>query len=521
MHYFIYSRKSVYTGKGESIENQVTLCRAYILASFPGASEEDIQVFEDEGCSGKNLDRPQLRAMMARLDRDRPACVVCYRLDRISRSVGDFAGLIETLRRKGVAFVCIREKFDTSTPMGKAMMYIASVFAQLERETIAERVRDNMRLLAGTGRWLGGQTPLGYTARRVEEVIVDGRVKRSCRLASCPEELEDVRRIFDIFLALGTLRGTAQRLERLGVRSRGGRALSPQAVRDILQNPVYCAADEAAWSYFTRLGAQVCFSARECAPERGLLGYNKRDYTGEGAARNPVEKWIIAVGKHPALLPGARWTAVQAILGMHPARPAAPHNRYALLSGLVRCGACGGPMLPKARSGRGEGQFDYICAAKLRGGRAACGGPNLPGPQADALAEGLVRALRPWGPGLGERLEHLCPARAPCPARSREGRRLLELLEQAKAGPDLLRRVEEQLAAPETEGEGPEHARDGAPPALAGWEDLWAGMTLEERRALLRLAVGECTWDGQALHFYSPFAPPEDVALSVEAHSRL
>ena len=132
-----------------------------------------------------------------------------------------------------------------------------------------------------------------------------------------------------------------------------------------------------------------------------------------------------------------------------------------------------------------------------------------------------ISQSRSGGPGLGERLEHLCPARAPCPARSREGRRLLELLEQAKAGPDLLRRVEEQLAAPETEGEGPEHARDGAPPALTGWEDLWAGMTLEERRALLRLAVGECTWDGQALHFYSPFAPPEDVALSVEAHSRL
>lgn len=89
---------------------------------------------------------------------------MCYRLDRVSRSVGDFADLIRRLEGWGVAFLCIREKFDTSTPMGKAMMYIASVFAQLERETIAQRVRDNMCLLARTGRWLGGTTPTGFRA---------------------------------------------------------------------------------------------------------------------------------------------------------------------------------------------------------------------------------------------------------------------------------------------------------------------------------------------------------------------
>ncbi len=88
--------------------------------------------------------------------------IVVYRLDRISRNVGDFAGLIERLSAMNTAFVCIKEQFDTSTPMGRAMMNIAAVFAQLERETIAERVRDNLVLLARTGRWLGGVTPLGF-----------------------------------------------------------------------------------------------------------------------------------------------------------------------------------------------------------------------------------------------------------------------------------------------------------------------------------------------------------------------
>ena len=89
----------------------------------------------------------------------KPDYIVCYRLDRISRSVGDFASLIDELNKLGVAFVCVSEEFDTSRPMGKAMMYIASVFAELERETIAERVRDNMLLLARTGRLARRHSP--------------------------------------------------------------------------------------------------------------------------------------------------------------------------------------------------------------------------------------------------------------------------------------------------------------------------------------------------------------------------
>ena len=89
-------------------------------------------------------------------------CIVCYRLDRISRNVGDFSALIDELNRLDITFNSISEKFDTTSHMGRAMMYIASVFAQLERETIAERIHDNMLELAKDGRWLGGNPPTGY-----------------------------------------------------------------------------------------------------------------------------------------------------------------------------------------------------------------------------------------------------------------------------------------------------------------------------------------------------------------------
>ena len=149
----IYSRKSKFTGKGESIENQIQLCMDY--GKNIGITE--FLVYEDEGFSGGSTDRPKFKDMLSDARNKKFDCLICYRLDRISRNVSDFSALIEELNKLGVSFISIKEQFDTSTPMGCAMMYISSVFAQLERETIAERVKDNMYELARTGRWLGRQ----------------------------------------------------------------------------------------------------------------------------------------------------------------------------------------------------------------------------------------------------------------------------------------------------------------------------------------------------------------------------
>ena len=140
----IYSRKSRFTGKGESIGNQVELCKAYICGHYGEAALDYTVIYEDEGFSGGDLNRPDFKRMMDDAKKHRIHAIVVYRLDRISRNISDFAGLIEELARLDIAFVSIKEQFDTGTPMGRAMMYIASVFSQLERETIAERIRDNM-----------------------------------------------------------------------------------------------------------------------------------------------------------------------------------------------------------------------------------------------------------------------------------------------------------------------------------------------------------------------------------------
>ena len=124
--YVIYSRKSKFTGKGESIENQIELCRQYIAMHFGEDEAEHALVYEDEGFSGGNLERPQFKKMMKDSQKIEFAAIVVYRLDRISRNIGDFAKLIEDLGDRHIDFISIREQFDTSSPMGRAMMYISS-----------------------------------------------------------------------------------------------------------------------------------------------------------------------------------------------------------------------------------------------------------------------------------------------------------------------------------------------------------------------------------------------------------
>ncbi|MCC8045555.1 MAG: recombinase family protein [Clostridiales bacterium] len=200
MRIFIYSRKSKWTGRGESVENQLVMCREYVEKYIEGADKAEIVEFEDEGYSGKDTKRPQFQKMMVRIDKGECDYLVCYKLDRLGRNIADIANLVEKLDKKNIFFISIKERFDTTTPIGKAMLYFAGVLAQMEREQIAERVRDNMIMLARKGRWLGGNTPLGFRAKSEAKVTISGKSKTSFRLVPDKEELKTVRFIFSEYL---------------------------------------------------------------------------------------------------------------------------------------------------------------------------------------------------------------------------------------------------------------------------------------------------------------------------------
>ena len=263
------------------------------------------------------------------------------------------------------------------------MMYIASVFSQLERETIAERVRDNMLLLAKSGRWLGGTPPTGYTSKKICEVLLDGKVKTACTLQEIPEELDVIHSIYHHFLQTHQTAEVASWLQNRGQLTRSGKKFSPASVRQILQNPVYCIADADAFSYFTERNADLCFSPDSCSGQ-GLLAYNKRNYRQKGAPRQTEKHWIIAAGRHRGIICGRDWVTTQHLLSDRHRAPRNPDAPKGLLCSMLYCRRCGSPMVSKRRSKNTEHPtYDYICSKKLRHGTALCSCQNLNGPQTD------------------------------------------------------------------------------------------------------------------------------------------
>lgn len=537
MQFFIYSRKSVYTGKGESIENQIEMCKQYIHSKFSDVADTDITVYEDEGFSAKNTDRPQFQQMLRDIKLKKPDFVVCYRLDRISRNVSDFSSLIEDLNDRSISFVCIKEEFDTSKPMGKAMMYIASVFAQLERETIAERVRDNMLMLARTGRWLGGTTPTGYISEKQQEIIIDGKVKTSCKLKDNPDELRAVDTIFEKFLELRSVSGVSKYLIKQGIKSRSGKYYSLPGIKEILQNPVYCMADKDALDYFTAQNSDVCFEEKDCSEKYGLLAYNKRDYKKKHAPRQSMDKWIIAIGKHKGRVSGKKWVAVQNIIEDNiptGKKPAKMHNDYSLLSGLIYCEKCGSRLFAKSRSGKGAtpGLFDYVCSSKLRGGTELCDCQNIGGQQADDMVCDYLMKYTDESSSiykLLEKLKHdLQGQKQENPLESIEARmskcndemdNLVRTLSQRDLSPAFIQRVnirigelDKELSSLAQERErlqsNAERLADKSiqvellAAALSSLKSNFANLSIHEKRTLIRLLVKKIVWDGRDIHIF-------------------
>ena len=535
--YVIYSRKSKFTGKGESIENQIELCRQYIAMHFGGEAAENVLVYEDEGFSGGNLERPQFKKMMKDSQKIAFAAIVVYRLDRISRNIGDFAKLIEDLGDRHIDFISIREQFDTSSPMGRAMMYIASVFSQLERETIAERIRDNMHELSKTGRWLGGTTPTGYASESLSSVTVDGKVKKACKLKPIPEEIQLVKTIFEVFMATGSLSKTDQYLLEHHCVTKRGKQFTRFAIRGILTNPVYMIADETAYQYLKENNVDLFAERAEFDGEHGVMAYNRTlQRPGKANQIRPMEEWIVAVGKHPGIIAGSDWVRVQAMLDVNKSKSyRRPRNNVALLSGLLRCGECGDYMRPKLtnrRAADGELIYTYMCSTKERSHGTVCSMKNCNGNTLDAKIIEEIRKLS----ADKETLTRLLAQTKKVISGSKEGydaelallrekhaeteERIKRLVESLSVASDTSAKyVMEQIDALHQESET-QQLRLAELEALTeqsrmlhqefafhqemieSFASAVDSATLEEKRRLLRTIVKKVVWDGKNAYVY-------------------
>lgn len=389
----IYSRKSRFTGKGESIANQIEECKKYCLYLLH-KPEENIEfvIYEDEGYSGKDLERPAMKKLLGELAQY--DFLVCYRLDRVSRSVSDFSNFIKKLEQAGVEFISVSESFDTTKPMGRAMMNITSAFAELERDTITERIVDNMTALAKTGRWLGGMTPLGFKSEKIN-FERQGKSRSYFKLTEKPEELDTVKRIYNKYLELGSLTKLSEFLMNHDIRSRNGVNFSNYGLKFILMNPVYCTADSAAYEFLIENEYSVYTDKEAFTGEYGLIGYNKtNEHHRNGTKRfNEKSNWIIAVGEHIPVIGSNLWIQVQERLksqSKYAFRRA--RTNHALLSGLVYC-SCGSLMRPKStgtQTEKGERRFSYLCETKSKSRGGLCEQKNV---QGNLLDEAVVSCL--------------------------------------------------------------------------------------------------------------------------------
>ena len=536
--FVIYSRKSKFTGKGESIENQIELCRQYIAAHFGADEAENALVYEDEGFSGGTLERPQFQKMMADSHQEQFAAIVVYRLDRISRNIGDFAKLIEDLGNRKIDFISIREQFDTSSPMGRAMMYIASVFSQLERETIAERIRDNMHELSKTGRWLGGTTPTGYESESISNVTVDGKKRRACMLKMIPEEIGLVKLIFDKFLETGSLTKTDQFLLAGQYRTKRGKTFTRFAIKGILSNPVYMIADEDAYRYLVENEADLFAEKELFDGKHGVMAYNRTlQKPGKAHQERPMNEWIVSVGKHQGVIPGAQWVQTQKILERNKSKSyRKPRSNMALLSGLLYCGKCGDYMRPKLsnrQNAAGEPVYTYLCTSKERSRSQICNMKNASGnildakvmdivkdlgKNSEAMARQIAQAKKKIGGRLAGYDAEAARVRGQLANNENQIKALVLSLGKA-AGAHAEKYILEQIDELHEKGKSLQNRLEELD-AMTRQHDL-AGMefdtlrqmlstmgesmeeyTVEEKRAAIRTLIRKIVWDGENAHIY-------------------
>lgn len=235
----IYTRKSSEEGLEQdfnSLDAQREACEAYIASQKHEGWELLPDHYDDGGISGGHLDRPALQKLMQAVDEKRVDQIVVYKIDRSTRSLADFAKLVDRLDAAETSFVSVTQSSNTATSMGRLTLNMLLSFAQFEREVTAERIRDKIAASKRKGMWMGGNVPLGYQA--------DGRTLKIDEI-----EAEAIRTLYDLYLKLGTLRDVIERAEELELRSRrreraggrisGGTHFERGHLQHLLSNPVY------------------------------------------------------------------------------------------------------------------------------------------------------------------------------------------------------------------------------------------------------------------------------------------
>lgn len=381
----IYSRKSKITEKGDSIHNQVNICKKYINTHYQNSK---IIIYEDEGFSGGTTERPQFKKLLKDINDKQLDILVCYRLDRISRNVIDFSTTLELLQEKNVGFVSIKESFDTTSPMGRAMVYISSVFSQLERETIGERIRDNLEELAKSGRYLGSKPPLGYKKKKIEYIDKNNNTKSYNTLEIDEKYSDFIKDLFEKYLALQSLSKLETYYMQNNVRTKLDKFYTPSTIKRILIHPLYTYADKYTYNYFLNLGCNIVDPLEKFNGKKGINIYRFTRSIKKASKINDPKNWIIGVGSHTPIISSLDWIKTQQILEARKSLTIKrTSGKFGMLSGVLKCGTCGSYMRPVSLK---KNRFYYSCTTKEKSKGQLCTIKNVRG---DILDKKILQGL--------------------------------------------------------------------------------------------------------------------------------
>jgi len=324
----VYGRQSVDKKDSISIESQIEHCE-YELKG------ERHKAYTDRGYSGKNTERPAFKELIRDIENGLISKVVVYKLDRISRSIMDFTNMMAMFQKYNVEFVSSTEKFDTSTPMGRAMLNICIVFAQLERETIQQRVRDAYHSRSVKGFHMGSKTPYGYI---LEPTVIDG--VRTKMLASDPEAAERIKLMYEMYAdPQNSLGDIIKHFTGMGWDF-GNKKLERMNLSNMLRSPVYVQADLDVYEFFKNQGVNITNDAADFAGINGCYIYRGRDLVG--LVRDNLKDCTLVIAPHNGIVSSETWLACRKRLlnnedfagGIHKAK-----NTW--LAGKIKCGNCG------------------------------------------------------------------------------------------------------------------------------------------------------------------------------------
>jgi len=347
----VYTRKSSEEGLEQefnSLHAQREACEAYVASQRHEGWIIVPDRYDDGGVSGGTLERPALQRLLCDIEAGLIDVVVVYKIDRLPRSLMDFAKLVDVFERNSVSFVSITQQFSTTTSMGRLTLNILLSFAQFEREVIGERIRDKFAASRKKGMWMGGWAPLGYD-------IADRK------LVINVEEAALIRRIFERFVALGSATMVVKELNADGIRTK---------------------------SWTTQSGR--CREGRLFDKGTVYKILNNRIYLGEA-----VHKGKSYPGEHHAIVDQALWDRVHAVLdeNAHKRGNQTRARTPAPLKGLLHCTTCSTTMTPSHTRRRGRLYRFYVCSKSMKNGAKSCPVRSIAASEIESVVFSQVRRL--------------------------------------------------------------------------------------------------------------------------------